>query len=248
MLNSPPGTGPCYRCVFPKPPPPETVVGCGEGGILGPVVGVMGVLQALQAVKVIMGNASRADVTETAEKTAMLLLSGAADPMFRTVRMRGRRKDCFACGDKASLSLGVMESSMDYVQFCGIERCKKILPPQDRISALDFAKIVRESKEYLLLDVREKEHFDLCSIPGSVNVPIGRLMSHRGNEPPAWMPTPAKADTPIYVVCRLGNDSQLAAKKLRDIGYGRPNGCTIKDIQGGVKAWKDAVDPTMPLP
>ncbi len=119
-LNSPPSRGPCYRCVFPKPPPAESVVGCGEGGIVGPVVGAMGVLQALEAMKLITQgglepmDGAAADAAMPKQMT-MLLFSSMADTMFRTVRIRGKRDDCFACsGREDALTLEQMQSSLDY--------------------------------------------------------------------------------------------------------------------------------------
>lgn len=243
VLNDPPGQGPCYRCVFPKPPPPESVVGCGEGGILGPVVGVMGVLQALEAIKLIIRKESKAG------PPMMLLFSAMGDVPFRSVKIRGKRKDCFACSDEASLTLEAMESSMDYVQFCGVNAPVKLLAPEERIAADEYEKLSRQSKDHILLDVREKEHFDLCNLEGSINIPISRFMSYRGSsgEVPDWIPADIPPEAPIYVVCRVGNDSQLATRKLKEMGLGRDGERFIGDIRGGLKAWKDAVDPSIPL-
>ena len=254
-LNSPPGRGPCYRCVFPRPPPPDSVVGCGEGGVLGPVVGAMGVLQALEAVKLVVSggleekeddDGPREEEGERAP-TMMLLFSALGDVPFRSVRMRGRRKDCFACAEEGGLTLEEMQSSMDYVQFCGVSQPVQLLPPEERVSVAEFHEMSRQNVEHVLLDVREKEHFDLCSIDGSINIPISRFTSHRGEGPPDWISARVTTDVPIYVVCRVGNDSQIAAQKLKDMGLGRDGKRFIGDIKGGLKAWKDSVDPTLPM-
>ncbi|KAF7549610.1 hypothetical protein G7Z17_g6285 [Cylindrodendrum hubeiense] len=244
VLNNPPRQGPCYRCVFPKPPPPESVVGCGEGGIVGPIVGAMGVMQALEAIKLI----ARGDLEGGEVKpTTMLLFSGMADTPFRTVRMRGKRKACFACDEEAALTLEKLRTSIDYVQFCGVNAPVQLLQPQERITAEEYGRLSKTNKdEHLLLDVREKEHFDLCNIPGSVNVPIGRFMSTRGDAIPDGLPSNLPPTTAIYVVCRVGNDSQIATQKLKDLGLGNSERI-IKDIKGGMKAWKDTVDPTVPF-
>lgn len=254
MLNSPPGAGPCYRCVFPKPPPPESVVGCGEGGILGPVVGVMGVLQALEAIKLISGGELEVPlVTGTEAKpkqTMMLLFGGMTDSSpFRSVRMRGKRTDCFACsGSDGALTLEMLRSSMDYVQFCGITQPVDLLQPDERITAETYGNLSRQKQTHLLVDVREKEHFSICNIKDSINIPISRFTSHRGDELPAdWIPADLPPNAPIYIVCRVGNDSQIAAKKLKDLGAHREGERFIGDIQGGLKAWRDAVDPTLPF-
>ncbi|RKL19812.1 Adenylyltransferase and sulfurtransferase uba4 [Fusarium oxysporum] len=246
VLNNPPGKGPCYRCVFPTPPPPDSVVGCGEGGIIGPIVGTMGILQALEAIKLI----SRGDLETHGEaKTPMLLLfSGMADTPFRSVRMRGRRKTCLACGDENRLTLDELKNSMDYVQFCGVKQPVQLLKPDERVTAKEYDELSKlENKDMLLVDVREKEHFDLCNISGSVNIPISRFMSARGEATPEGWPSDLPHSTPIYVVCRVGNDSQIAAQKLKDLGLGNNGERFIGDILGGIKSWKDTVDPSVPF-
>ena len=237
ILNTPPREGPCYRCVFPKPPPPDSVVGCGEGGILGPVVGVMGVLQALEAIRVI---------TTGEGMKGMLLFAAMGDTPFRSVRIRGKRADCFACGESAVLTLEGLRNSMDYVQFCGVREPVKLLSPEQRVSVTDYEKAVAEETQHVLLDVREKEQFELANIPGSVNVPISKFMSLRAeSEKPEWL-SQLSNDKPVFLVCRVGNDSQIAAKKLMDMGLGE-DGRLVKDIKGGLQAWKDAIDPTFPF-
>ncbi|KAM5385472.1 hypothetical protein ACJZ2D_001113 [Fusarium nematophilum] len=249
VLNNPPGQGPCYRCVFPKPPPPESVVGCGEGGIIGPVVGVMGVLQALEAIKLITRGDLDGGEKQNATPPMMLLFSGTADVPFRSVKMRGRRKTCFACGDENGLTLDELRTSMDYVQFCGVEKPVELLQPEERITAGAYENIAKadSKKDHLLLDVREREHFDLCNIAGSVNIPISRFMSTKGETTPEGWPTDLPSSTPIYVVCRVGNDSQIAAQKLKDLGLGNNGDRFIGDIQGGMRAWKATVDPSVPF-
>lgn len=252
VLNDPPGTGPCYRCVFPRPPPPETVVGCGEGGILGPVVGTMGVLQALEAIKLIArGGAPQTGTGSgpgTEQRHTMLLFSATGDggsPSFRSARMRGKRADCFACSPQGGLTLQHLQQSMDYNQFCGVAGPVSILPPENRISAQDYKSIRAAGSDHILLDVREKEHFSLGSIPGAINAPMSRFNRSQGM-PDGVLPADARDGAPIYVVCRVGNDSQVVAQRLKDSGLDQRGERFIGDIRGGIKAWKDTVDPTMP--
>lgn len=243
---------PCYRCVFPKPPPPETFVGCGEGGILGPVVGAMGVLQALEAIRVITREDGEVGAGEEVKEkpTTMLIFSagrGDGETSFRTVRLKGRRKDCFACGDTPSLTMEMLESSLDYVQFCGVREPVQLLQPEERVTAQDYQQLSKDVK-HVLLDVREAEHFSVCHIEGSINIPINRFMSHRGDQVPEWLGEETiPVDVPIYLVCRIGNDSQIAAKSLKDLGLGQDGKRFIGDIKGGLQAWKDAVDPSLPF-
>ena len=250
VLNFPPGKGPCYRCVFPKPPPPNSVIGCGEGGILGPIVGTMGVLQALEAIKLIIrGKDPKKQDTEVKSQT-MLLFGGMDDTPFRSVRMRGKRKDCFACGDESTFSLKVLEESMDYVQFCGVVQPVNLLKPEERISAIDYGNIVNEKKDHILLDVREKEHFGMASLEGALNLPINLFTRRgKGGGVPDWV-TPEVADPngkPVYVVCRVGNDSQIAAKALKEMGLDQNGARFIGDIEGGMRAWKSKIDPSIPF-
>ncbi|PTB39312.1 uncharacterized protein TrAFT101_007890 [Trichoderma asperellum] len=255
VLNNPPGKGPCYRCVFPKPPPPESVVGCGEGGIIGPVVGTMGVLQALEAIKLIVrGDHLKWSETngqgEEVKQVGLLLFSAMGDVPFRTVRMRGKKKGCFACsGDGTALTLNELKTSMDYVQFCGVNQPVKLLQPEERISVAEYERISQQHKNHLLLDVREKEHFGVCNIKGSINVPISRFTAHRGqgSDLSDLIPGDVAPDAPIYIVCRVGNDSQIAAKKLKDLGVDRNGERFVGDIFGGLKAWKETIDPSLPF-
>ncbi|KAK6587350.1 hypothetical protein PZA11_000640 [Diplocarpon coronariae] len=256
VLNSPPlppgndAGGPCYRCVFPKPPPAESVVSCGDGGILGPVVGVMGVLQALEAIKVIVAGRLKPspEQPETAPAATMLLFSANSNPAVRSVTLRARRSKCFACSSEAGISLESMASgSLDYVLFCGVTHPVNILNSEERIQArqyLDF-----KEKEHLLVDVREKVQFDICSLEGSVNVPFSVLQGNKAcateGERPAWVPETLPSDAPIYVVCRLGNDSQVVTRKLKEGVLGK-EGRFIGDIEGGLKAWKEQVDGSFP--
>ncbi|KUI60960.1 Adenylyltransferase and sulfurtransferase uba4 [Cytospora mali] len=280
VLNSPPtpqGTvspesPPCYRCVFPKPPPPESVVSCGEGGILGPVVGVMGILQALEAIKIIsaglhVSSPASDDAGKKMASPTLLLFSGGAvgAPSFRSVRMRGRRKDCFACGEgaEARLTLETLRGGgLDYVAFCGgMSAPVKLLGDEERVSAREYHDQVLKSgdgslKKGWLLDVREKELFDICHIDGAANVPYSRIQSSSrsrrpdqedGTAAPDWIPSDLAEDAPIYVVCRLGHDSQLVAKQLKDLGHDKNRQRFIGDIKGGMRAWKTEVDETLPF-
>jgi adenylyltransferase/sulfurtransferase len=258
VLNNPPRLpgdatgGPCYRCVFPKPPPVESVLSCGEGGILGPVVGVMGVLQALEAIKVLVskpkaqsvdlfmenGNAGEADEV----KPSMLMFSAFSNPQFRSIRLRSRRSDCAACSGQAWITKQSLSSgSLDYVAFCGMTTPVNILPQHLRISANDFARMPRDGSN-MLIDVRDETQYSICALRGSINVPwTGNATS--------WLDKAAQngilADElrQKYVVCRVGNDSQLAAKAMMEHAS-LP--IEVKDIMGGFKSWRQEVDHEWP--
>lgn len=256
VLNNPPapqgdgGGGPCYRCVFPTPPPPETLVSCGEGGILGPVVGVMGVLQALETIKLIAAAAKARAPDPPAP--SLLLLSAAGATSFRSVRMRGRRPNCVACSSSSSLTLAMLRDNLvDYVQFCGTAAPIAILPPEERVTPASYHKLIttKPHVQHLVLDVRERHLFDIAGIPGAVNIPLSELQRQvaKADDQPKWLPAALPADAPIYVVCRVGNDSQLAVQRLKEMGLGQAGRRYIGDIQGGMKAWKQEIDRTMPF-
>ncbi|KAI0120242.1 ThiF family protein [Hypoxylon sp. NC0597] len=264
VLNNPPAAqgsadgGPCYRCVFPKPPPADSVVSCGEGGILGPVVGVMGVLQALEAIKVIVAGPDK-ETTSTPKEPitpSLLLFSATSTTPFRSVRMRSRRPNCFACSSSSTLTLKELKSgSLDYVQFCGVTTPVNVLKPEERISATEYNNILAQQpdRKHLLLDVREKEHFDIASIPGAINMPFSTLQSRSKpthndeNTVPEYVPETLPADAAIYVICRVGNDSQLITRRLKEIGLDRGGERFVGDIKGGMLAWKQEVDKTLPF-
>ncbi|KAI0842974.1 ThiF family protein [Hypoxylon sp. FL0890] len=264
VLNNPPAPqgstdgGPCYRCVFPKPPPADSVVSCGEGGILGPVVGVMGVLQALEAIKVIVSGLEKGTTSTPKEPVApsLLLFSATSKTPFRSIRMRSRRPNCFACSSNSTLTLKELKSgSLDYVQFCGVTTPVKVLKSEERISATEYNDILAAQpyRKHLLLDVREKEHFDIASIPGAINVPFSTLQSRskptRNDENliPEYVPESLPADAAIYVICRVGNDSQLVTRRLKEMGLDRGGERFVGDIRGGMLAWKHEVDRTLPF-
>ncbi|KAH8905358.1 ThiF family protein [Coniochaeta sp. PMI_546] len=270
VLNCPPAPqgskgSPCYRCVFPQPPPPASILSCGEGGVLGPAVGTMGVLQAGEAIKIIvrgqhlLNHADAHPTPDAIPSPSLLLFSSplAGPPSLRTVRMRSRRADCYACSGSSNLTLESLSdgSVMDYVQFCGgIPPPESALSAEERVAASEYATALRsERRDHLLLDVREPEHFGIASIDGAVNVPFSQWnQSMNGGADgaqvlPEWLPPTLPDDAPIYVVCRVGNDSQLATRRLKEMGLGGDGKRFIGDIRGGMKAWKEEVDKNMPF-
>lgn len=238
----------------------------------------MGVLQALEAIKIVAAGlhlpAAAAAATAPPPPT-LLLFSGSAvgAPSFRSVRMRARRKECFACGEgsAARLSLETLRSgSLDYVAFCGgMSGPVRVLEESERVSAGAYRELIMAGEtpggdgqgegRPVLLDVREKELFDVGCIDGAVNIPYSRIQSSgrakrpegeddaTGTELPEWIPAGLSGHAPIYVVCRVGNDSQLVAKQLKDLGLGRGGDRFIGDIKGGMRAWKQEVDSTLPF-
>lgn len=277
VLNNPPrpagdkAGGPCYRCVFPKPPPANSVTSCADGGILGPVVGTMGVLQALEAIKVITSPTSGLN-DGPGDPPALHIFSAYSSPPFRTIRLRTRRPTCATCSASPSVTLDSIKSgSIDYIFFCGAANTEALLSPNERISPLEYRRrhpampseipIPDTGSRHTLIDVRDKAQFDICNLENSINVPISTILGSSSaratkdvngdseNNLPAWVPTeiasPESRD-PIYFVCRLGNDSQVAVKKLKELGLDRDGERYVGDIQGGLHAWRRQVDPEFP--
>ncbi|OAP62461.1 molybdopterin biosynthesis protein MoeB [Fonsecaea erecta] len=222
VLNSPPTSsegdekGPCYRCVFPRPPAPETVRGCSEVGILGPVVGMVGTLMAGEAIKIITsgGHLCRQDtagerldntgssVETSGQKkihTMLLYDTYTADPrnMFRTLRLRGRRKDCVACGDDEALATKglskitaevISAGRLDYQAFCGVFEGHKLLDMKYRVHARDFlrehAKVGAQQDQRgkrnsrpIVVDVREEHEYELGpKVRDSLNIPLSKIL------------------------------------------------------------------------
>jgi adenylyltransferase/sulfurtransferase len=212
------------------------------------VVGVMGVLQALEAVRMVTGGKLELSTTPVEgepvpkNEASMLLFSANSSPPFRTLRLRSRRPQCFACSSSSDLTLQSLSSgSLDYVLFCGMTTPVRVLEPEERISALDYSVLLKSGKKHILVDVREKVQFDICSLDGSINIPFSTIQGSKPlDEQSEWL----NGEMDIYVVCRLGNDSQIIARKLKDDGFAE--GRYIGDIKGGLKAWKNEVDENWP--
>ncbi|CAB4422676.1 unnamed protein product [Rhizophagus irregularis] len=221
--------GPCYRCLFPKPPPPESVLNCADGGILGVVTGVIGCLQALQAIKI---------ATENDESpNNLLIFSATSYPLFRSIKLRSKKKDCVICGDHPSIT-----KLQDYVQFCGsgaLDKSPSVkeLGREDRIEPKVYHSL-RNETPHVLIDVRETVQYDICSLPSSINIPLKDL-TKRIEDVKKLLETP---NTSVYVICRLGNDSQHAVNILKNYLKGE-----VKDIIGGLYKWSLEVDQEFPI-
>ncbi|KAA1467390.1 hypothetical protein DENSPDRAFT_769530 [Dentipellis sp. KUC8613] len=226
--------GPCYRCLFPKPPAPELAGSCAETGILGAVTGVIGNLQALEAIKIITGLHDGS--------ASLLIYSALSFPPFRSIRLRKRRQTCPACGVEGQ-KVGKIED-VDYVQFCGGARpdweTLGLVPgsADTRIRASEL-KSAMDAKEVRIIDVRPKIEYGICHIPSSIHVPLNELVA----EPAKFVSSDSTEPAETYVVCRLGNDSQIAASALREAN---PS-LVVKDLIGGLQAWSRGVDSNFPI-
>ncbi|XP_068627238.1 adenylyltransferase and sulfurtransferase MOCS3 [Battus philenor] len=234
--------GPCYRCLFPKPPPPETVGSCSSNGVAGPVPGVIGALQALEAMKLIVGHPHEKLLVER------LLIFDGEDITFRTVKLRPKNLSCEVCSETPTIT-----TLVDYEIFCRTQAKEKdldlhILPPKNRITATQLDELlkgrhdVNEDKRHLLVDVRNEAEFDMCRIDGAVNYPIEKFRGEKVNE----LSNIVNDGCQLTFVCRRGNDSQLAAKLVLDLISEDSRGL-VKDLVGGLHAWAETVDKNFPV-
>jgi adenylyltransferase/sulfurtransferase len=208
--------GPCYRCLYPEPPPPGLVPSCAEGGVLGVLPGVIGTIQATEAIKLILGAGE--------PLIGRLLLYDAFTMRFRELKLR-RDPACPVCGDNPTV-----KALIDYEQFCGVVPAAAAVP-ETTVATLK-ARLDRGDRLFIL-DVREPSEFQICRIPGSTLIPLGEL-SRRLAE------LPSGADRPDIVVhCKMGGRSAKAVKQLVDAGFTR-----VENLKGGILEWIDKVDPS----
>ncbi|KAH0540430.1 adenylyltransferase and sulfurtransferase MOCS3 [Cotesia glomerata] len=232
--------GPCYRCVFPKPPPPETVTNCGDGGVLGAAVGTIGVLQAFEALKIIL--------KIPGVLSGRLMLFDGLEMIFRTVKLRGKSSSCAICGDNPSI-----DKLIDYEQFCNSRANDKnpnlsLLNNYERITVEEYRDIKNLSKPHLLIDVRSYEEFQICHLDNATNIPFTDIKSKGGLQVVKnIVDKKLKEDNnaQVYILCRRGNDSQRAVKLLKESLGDQTD--RIKDIIGGIHAWTHKIDSKFPI-
>nr|XP_028684343.1 adenylyltransferase and sulfurtransferase MOCS3 [Macaca mulatta] len=239
--------GPCYRCIFPQPPPAETVTNCADGGVFGVVTGILGCLQALEVLKITAGLGP--------SYSGSLLLFDALRGHFRCIRLRSRRLDCAVCGERPTVT-----DLLDYEAFCGssaTDKCRslQLLSPEERISVTDYKRVLDSGASHLLLDVRPQVEVDICRLPHALHIPLKHLERRDGEslkllKEAIWegkQSTQEEAAVPIYVICKLGNDSQKAVKVLQSLAAAQElDSLTVRDVVGGLMAWAAKIDGTFP--
>ncbi|XP_070835469.1 adenylyltransferase and sulfurtransferase MOCS3 isoform X2 [Chaetodon trifascialis] len=238
--------GPCYRCLYPVPPPPETVTNCSDGGVLGVVPGIMGCFQALEVLKIASGQGSSCG--------QQLVMFDAQDARFRSIKLRPKQAGCAVCGENPSIS-----QLVDYEAFCGAaatDKCRKLnlLSRDQRITVQDYKSILDNAEPHLLLDVRPLVEVDICHLPFSLNIPLSsleerktehiRLLQERIDQLKQQMAGDCRP--PVYVICKMGNDSQKAVQVVERMSGSELGSITVKDICGGLMSWAKRIDPTFP--
>jgi adenylyltransferase/sulfurtransferase len=212
--------GPCYRCLYPEPPPPGLVPSCSDAGVLGIVPGVIGTIQATEVVKLLTGIGN--------PLIGQLLLYDALDMQFRKMKLR-RDASCPLCGEQPAVT-----ELIDYEQFCGVDPDSELLESQYEITPRSLATLLEQAAERpYLLDVRNPYETYIASIPQTDRlIPVNTLSSHIEE---------LDRERDIVIYCRSGQRSAQAVNLLRGAGFER-----VKNLVGGVLRWSDEVDPSMP--
>ena len=213
--------GPCYRCMFPEPPPPGMVPSCAEGGVLGVLPGIIGVMQAIEAVKLIIGIGE--------PLIGRMIAFDALKMKFREFKLRKDPK-CPVCGENPTTT-----EMIDYDQFCGIPQAKaaeEAEAPVPQITVQDLKAKLDRGDKFRLIDVREPFEWDICRIPGATLIPLGQL--------PSRMSELDSADE-IVLQCKSGGRSARALKLLQEAGFGK-----LTNLEGGITAWADQIDQSVP--
>lgn len=213
--------GPCYRCMFPEPPPPGMVPSCAEGGVLGVLPGIIGVMQAIEAIKLIVGIGE--------PLMGRLMHFDALKMQFREFKLR-RDPKCPVCSENPSIT-----ELIDYEQFCGIPQAaaaEAAEAPVPTITAQELKQKFDSREKFQLVDVREKFEYDICRIAGAKLIPLGEL--------PSRMSELDSADQ-IVLMCKTGVRSVKAVKLLQEAGFAK-----LFNLEAGIEAWADKVDPSLP--
>jgi adenylyltransferase/sulfurtransferase len=211
--------GPCYRCLYPEPPPPGLVPSCAEGGVLGVLPGIIGAIQAMETLKLILGKGE--------PLIGRLLLFDALGMKFRELKLH-KNPHCPICGEHPTIT-----KLLDYAEFCGI-RGEEAPAPQSTVPEMTPRELkarLDRGDDLFVLDVREPHEYQICNIGGHL-IPLGDL-PRRVNE--------LDSSQEIVAHCRSGKRSAEAAEFLRKAGFKK-----LWNLRGGILGWSDEVDPTVP--
>jgi adenylyltransferase/sulfurtransferase len=212
--------GPCYRCLYPEPPPPGLVPSCAEGGVLGVLPGIIGVIQATEAIKLMLGIGE--------PLVGRFLIYDALKMRFRELRLR-KDPECPVCGEHPTVT-----RLIDYEQFCGIRPEPQAAAPADdwEITPVELKRRLDAGENLFVLDVREPNEYQINRIQGSTLIPLGEL-------PRRYQELPR--DREIIAQCKVGGRSAKAVDYLRTVGFTK-----VKNLRGGILEWIDRVDPSQP--
>jgi adenylyltransferase/sulfurtransferase len=213
--------GPCYRCLYPEPPPPGLVPSCAEGGVLGILPGLLGVIQATEVLKLVLGAGS--------PLVGRLLLVDALAMSFRELKLR-KDPRCVVCGPNPTVT-----RLIDYESFCGVVASGDPETGAAGPSAITVEELKRridDGEDFVLLDVREPHELEIAALPGAVNIPLRRL--------PESVNRLSTADD-IVVFCKVGGRSAQAVDFLHSVGFRK-----VRNLAGGIDRWARLIDPSVP--
>jgi sulfur-carrier protein adenylyltransferase/sulfurtransferase len=209
--------GPCYRCLYPEPPPPGTVPSCAESGVLGVLPGIIGCIQATEVLKLVIGKGTTL--------VGRLLLFNALDMKFRELKLR-RDPECPVCGEHPTI-----KKLIDYEQFCDVAPEPAAGP--DEVTVQDMKKALDNPKLGIkVVDVREPDEYKIARVKGVSLLPLSELPKRFTELDPNWQ---------YYIHCKGGGRSMKALKFLREQGFKH-----LKSVKGGITAWSDEIDLNVP--
>ena len=211
--------GPCYRCLYPSPPPPGLVPSCAEGGVMGVLPGIVGTIQANEVIKLIVGGGN--------SLVGRLLIFDAWRMKFRELKL-SKEPNCPVCGKSPSI-----KELIDYEEFCGLKK-KNDEKPIETITAIDLKARLDKGDKIQLIDIREPHERAIVKFPGAIVMPLGQLQRRKDELNP---------EIDAVFLCKIGQRSILGIRALEEVGYtGR-----LLNLQDGLNAWARDVDNSMPI-
>jgi sulfur-carrier protein adenylyltransferase/sulfurtransferase len=218
--------GPCYRCLFPEPPPPGLVPSCAEGGVLGILPGTIGTLQATEAIKLIIGAGT--------PMIGRMILYDALEMTFDSIKLR-KNPECPVCGEHPTVT-----KLIDYEQFCGVPahdrsefKEKNVQQKVRNITVRELKARMDAGDNLAIIDVREPHEREISMIEGSDLIPKGQVLNRAAEIP---------RDREVVVMCKTGSRSRDAIVKLQEKGF-----TNLVNLAGGINAWAREIDPSQPV-
>lgn len=208
--------GPCYRCLYPEPPPPGVVPSCAEAGVLGVVPGLIGMIQATEVIKLAAGVGT--------PLIGRLLLFNALEMKFKEIKVR-KDPECSLCGKSPSIT-----KLIDYEMICSKKGAKET--SNDNITVEELKRLFDEKKQFRLIDVREPEEFKIAKIQGAELFPLSTFNSRFKELDPS---------EEYYIICKSGVRSQMIVEFLKQNGFKN-----VKNVSGGISAWSERIDSSVP--
>ena len=210
--------GPCYRCLYPSPPPPGLVPSCAEGGVLGVLPGIIGCMQANEAIKLILGIGNL--------MKGRFMLFDALEMEFTELKVK-KDPNCVVCGENPSVT-----ELIDYQQFCGIPKAEEKKEDFDEITVSELKNILDKKDHPVVIDVREPFELDIAQIGGTIHIPMREMQNHLSE---------FNADDEIIVHCKSGGRSAKICKLLIENEF-----TNVKNVKGGILAWSKEIDSSIP--